>query len=77
MNRKTLEKALTVLHIKEGDILLVSCDTLELSGQLAEAIAQLRNQMKLPKCLVIANQKGDKIENLDIDMMSRMGWVRK
>jgi hypothetical protein len=77
MNRKTLAKALTVLSIKDGDLLLVQCDTLDASNQLAEGIAQLRNQMKLPKCLVVAMSKGDKLEKLNADAMKRMGWVRR
>lgn len=77
MNRKTLSKALSALSIKDGDLLIVQCDTLDMSNQLAEAIAQLRNQMKLPKCLVVVLGKGDKIETLDTDTMKRMGWERK
>jgi hypothetical protein len=77
MNRKTLSKALTTLSVKPGDLLLVQCDDLAASNQLAEAIAQLRNQMKLPKCLVVVLQKGDKLESIDADVMRRMGWVKQ
>lgn len=76
MNRKTLAKSLTTLSIKDGDLLLVQCDTLETSNQLAEAIAHLRNQMKLPKCLVVVLNKGDKLEKIDPEMLRRMGWVK-
>lgn len=77
MNRKTVAKALAVMSIKDGDLLLVQCDTLDASNQLAEAIALLRNQMKLPKCLVVVLNKGDTLEKIAPDALLRMGWERK
>lgn len=77
MNRKTLSKSLASLSIKDGDLLIVQCDEIEASNQLAQAITQLRNQMKLPKCLVVVLGKGDKITTLDVEQMNRMGWYRK
>jgi hypothetical protein len=49
---------------------------MEMSNQLAEAIAQLRNQMKLPKCLVVVLNKGDKLQKIDPEMLRRMGWAK-
>lgn len=77
MNRKTLAKSLSTLSIKDGDILIVQCGDIEASNQLASAIAQLRNQMKLPKCLVVVLDKQDKMERFDEEQMKRMGWYRK
>jgi hypothetical protein len=76
MNRKTIAKSLTALHVKDGDILCVQADDLQASNQLAQAITELRNQMKLPKCLVVVLNKGDKIDIADEEMMRRMGWQR-
>jgi len=77
MNRKTLSKALTALSVKDGDLLLVQGDDLNASNQLAQAITELRNQMKLAKCLIVVLEKGDSITKLDEVQMNRMGWHRK
>jgi hypothetical protein len=76
VNRKTLAKSLSALSVKEGDILLVKCKEIEMSNQIAEAIAQLRNQIKLPKCLIVVLGAGDTLEKIDPAVMRRMGWER-
>lgn len=77
MNRKTLSKALAMLPVHDGDIITVTTDDLERSGQIATAISELRNKMKLPKCLIVVLQKGDKLERFDSEQMLRMGWIRR
>jgi len=76
MSRKTIAKRINALSMKEGDILLISGDNEQAKEQIAVAIKEQRNELKLPKSQIVVLPHGVMLESVSEAQMNRMGWRR-